>query len=177
MTALLFPAFRERPQEAEDRRLLYAGDRIEFREAGGGMEISGVAIRYGVPSEAGRLAFREEFAPGAFTNLSDPAIYACASHKPDQVLGRQGAGTLRLEDSPAELRFSIDLPETSAGRDTAELARRGDLAGASISFIADTRAQEWSGPPEARHRLIRKARLLHLSPVLAPAHQTSLRVS
>lgn len=175
MTALLFPSLI-RPQDAEDRAFLYPGEALEWRDTEAGMELRGVAVKYGVPSPRGRLDFTERFTAGAFHNLSDPNIFACANHRPSDILGRQGAGTLVLADSPEELRYQIKLPATATGRDTGELARRGDLSGVSISFVADTRRQEWSGPPEDRQRTIHRARLIHISPVLAPAHDTSLAV-
>ena len=177
MTALLLPAFKVRPVEAEDRVFQHPVGVSEIREAGGGWELRGVAIRYDTPSPAGKLDFTESFRPGAFTNLDDPDIFLCAHHRPDKLLGRVGSGTLSLEDSPRELRYRCQVPDTGDGRDVVALARRGDLPGASISFIADVRGQEWSGTPQNRRRVISRARLLHLSPVAAPAHDTSLEVS
>jgi hypothetical protein len=63
---------------------------------------------------------------GAMTKtLSERDITANHEHDPRLYLGRTSAGTLRFEDSPTELRYEVDLPDTSAGRDVANLARAG----------------------------------------------------
>ena len=71
--------------------------------------------------------FREVILPGAFkrTLATSEAVRALYNHNADQVLGRVGAGTLRLSEDETGLRFELDLPPTSYANDLArkEIAR------------------------------------------------------
>lgn len=53
------------------------------------------------------------------------------------LLGTTENGTVRLSIDDIGLRYEIDLPPTTAGKDVAALVRRGDLRGSSFSFSAD----------------------------------------
>ncbi|MCT4573774.1 HK97 family phage prohead protease, partial [Bacillus thuringiensis] len=66
--------------------------------------------------------FDEVIEPGAFArSLSENSdIRALFNHNWDNVLGRTKSGTLRLEEDEKGLKFEIELPNTSVGRDLAE---------------------------------------------------------
>ncbi len=83
---------------------------------------------------------RERFAPGAFAkSIADDTILALWEHRRDQLLGRnRPAGTLRLSESGEGLRFEIDVPDTELGRSIATLVSRGDIVGASLTFVPGT---------------------------------------
>ena len=89
--------------------------------------------------------FREIVAPGAFKRtLADSAsVTALYNHNADQVLGRVGSGTLRLEEDDTGLRFELDLPDTSYARDLSALVQRGDVAGCSFAFAARPGGELW----------------------------------
>ena len=89
--------------------------------------------------------FREIVAPGAFKRtLADSAsVTALYNHNADQVLGRVGSGTLRLEEDDIGLRFELDLPDTSYARDLSALVQRGDVAGCSFAFAARPGGELW----------------------------------
>ena len=89
--------------------------------------------------------FREIVAPGAFKRtLADSAhVVALNNHNADQVLGRVGSGTLRLEEDDIGLRFELDLPDTSYARDLSALVQRGDVAGCSFAFAARPGGELW----------------------------------
>ena len=55
------------------------------------------------------------------------------------------AGTLRLVEDEIGLRMEIDLANTTAGRDTAEDVRAGNLSGCSFSFTVEVDEWDWSG--------------------------------
>lgn len=81
--------------------------------------------------------FVERVAPGAFTKtIQEQDVRALWNHDPSSLLGRLGAGTLRLSEDKKGLRFEVDLPPTTLGRDVQALLQRGDVNGASFGFRA-----------------------------------------
>ena len=89
--------------------------------------------------------FREVIKPGAFKRtLADSAhVTALNNHNADQVLGRVGSGTLRLEEDDNGLRFELDLPATSYARDLSALVERGDVSGCSFAFRVRSGGELW----------------------------------
>lgn len=89
--------------------------------------------------------FREVILPGAFkrTLATSEAVRALNNHNADQVLGRVGAGTLRLSEDDIGLRFELDLPPTSYAKDLAVLVERGDVAGCSFAFRVRPGGETW----------------------------------
>src|SRR6202171_3083218 len=102
----------------------------EIRSTPKGKSVSGYAARYGVLS--GNLGgFRERIKRGAFDAVlrSNPDVVALYNHDPNKVLGRTGAGTLRLSTDANGLAFDCDLPNTSYANDLAENLQRGNIKG------------------------------------------------
>ena len=89
--------------------------------------------------------FDERIVPGAFTEtLRDGHdILALADHDHRQLLGRTKNGSLQLEETRSGLEFSLDLPDTSLGRDVLALAERGDLGGMSFGFKVGAAGERW----------------------------------
>lgn len=83
--------------------------------------------------------FVEQVAPGAFdTTLDDsPDVRALFNHDPSLILGRTTAGTLRLSADASGLYYSIDVPDTTTGRDLAISVERGDITQSSFGFFAE----------------------------------------
>lgn len=112
----------------------------EYRAEGRGLK--GYAALFNVTADIGGM-FTETIRPGAFAPSLDARadILALVDHNPGQVLARTRSGTLRLTQDAKGLAFDLDVPETQAGRDVLELARRGDLGGMSFGFsvIAEDR--------------------------------------
>lgn len=104
--------------------------------------------------------------------LADKAtdVRALFNHDPAKLLGRQGAGTLRLDTDDVGLRFEIDLPDTSYANDLRSLVARGDLTGASFGFVPG--ADAWDRAPDGRQRRSHTSvsKLLDVSPVTFPAY-------
>lgn len=102
-----------------------------------GKKLTGYAARFNVETDLGE--FIEVIRPGAFTRTLAAAtaanVRAIYEHDGKALLGRLGAGTLRLEEDADGLKFELDLPETTLGRDLAELVKRGDVAGCSFGFL------------------------------------------
>lgn len=108
-----------------------------------------VFFREGDPATEYRLwdDIVERIMPGAFDRaLRECDCRALFNHDPNQVLGRQSAGTLRLSIDAVGLRYDIDQDDTNPGRDTAKFVERRDVTGSSFSFVPrDTSYREVDG--------------------------------
>jgi len=104
--------------------------------------------------------------------LKDPDtdVRALINHDPNQLLGRQSAGTLKLGVDDEGLAFEVELPDTSYARDLRALAERGDINGASFGFIPGD--DKWTRAPDGRqlrsHTSVRS--LVDVSVVTFPAY-------
>lgn len=110
--------------------------RAEVSEAG---VLTGHAAVFDQVADLGRDGL-ESIARTAFDRaLADPAtdVRALINHDPNQLLGRQSAGTLRLQVDRRGLAFEVDLPDTSYANDLRALVRRGDVDGGSFGVIPD----------------------------------------
>ena len=94
--------------------------------------IEGVAIRYG--DHADLPWGMETFRAGAFGNVAEIDALLSFQHDRARPLARTRGGGLVFTDSPSELSFRAELPNTSEASDTLELVRAGVLRGASIEF-------------------------------------------
>ena len=137
---------------------------LEVRASGRRLE--GYAATFGAVAALGAVA--EVIAPGAFrTALGSGDILALLDHDPGKVLGRTRNSTLRLSEDTRGLAFSLDLPDTQAGRDVLALAERGDLGGMSFGFTVPKGGDEWQG----NTRTLRSVGLREISIVSAwPAY-------
>ena len=160
----------------EERRWV-AGD-LEIRAAADRNLLVGYAAKFGVRSQ-NLGGFVEKIAPKAFNRTLSHGgdVVAVRDHDQSRLLGRLSAGTLRLELDDVGLRYEVDLPDTTEGRDTAELLARGDLIGSSFKFrpVADEWDETESGYPE---RTLTEVELFDVGPVTFPAYpdaEASLR--
>ena len=69
------------------------------------------------------------------------------------------------------LKVRADLPNTTAGRDAAELLRRGDVDSMSFGFSVPTGGDEWSA--DGSERTLRSVRLHEVSIVAFPAYTST----
>ncbi|GAB5375006.1 MAG: HK97 family phage prohead protease [Acuticoccus sp.] len=135
----------------------------EMRTAGRRLE--GYAAMFGSDARLG--GFVETIAPGAFHRALAGDVLAFLDHDPGKVLGRTKSGTLRLAEDTRGLAFSLDLPDTQAGRDVLTLAARGDLGGMSFGFTVPAGGDTWNG----ERRTLRTVNLKEISVVQAwPAY-------
>ncbi|WP_242291602.1 HK97 family phage prohead protease [Bacillus cereus group sp. BfR-BA-01356] len=114
--------------------------------------------------------FDEVIEPGAFArSLSENGdIRALFNHNWDNVLGRTKSGTLRLEEDEKGLKFEIELPNTSVGRDLAESMSRGDINQCSFGFWITE--ENWDYSVEPALRTIKEVELYEISVVSIPAY-------
>jgi len=123
-----------------------------------GRQLVGTAVPYNKAADIAGM-FRETVMPGCFAaSMKTNDIRALADHRTDQLLGRTKSQTLQLIETNSGLTFAIDLPRTGLGDDLLELARRGDLSGCSIGFIATE--ERW---PDPRTRVLHAADLREIS--------------
>ena len=148
--------------------------RIEVREIGDNTQIVGHASVFFDGSEETQFRLDEDFVErvdkkafnGALARGDD--VRALFNHNPESVLGRSTSGTLRLRVDRVGLRFEIDLPGTTVGRDVAQLIERGDITGSSFGFrVTD---QDFRTEDGMDIRTIRGVELFDVGPVTFPAY-------
>ena len=152
---------------------MLAGGVIERRRAAdlsvapGQRKLVGYAAVFG--QETRISDFTEVIRPGAFAaSLKGRDILALVDHDPARLLARTKSGTLRLEEDSKGLRFELDLPDTTEGRDLLALAERGDIGGMSFGFTVQKGGENWNG----KRRELRAVTLHEISVVHAwPAYQ------
>ena len=144
---------------------------FEVREDGDGMTFEGYAAVFNTPSEP--LPFIERIAPGAFKRSIDARndIKLLWNHDTGTVLGSTRAGTMRLLEDNKGLRVSATFPNTTAGRDAAELLKRGDVDSMSFGFSVPTGGDEWSN--DGAERTLKSVRLHEVSIVAFPAYSST----
>lgn len=121
----------------------------------------------------------ERILPGAFDEaVSRDDVRGLQNHDPRLLLGRTRAKTLSLELTKTGLAYRIQTPNTTAGRDTVESLKRGDIDGSSFAFAIERGGVEWT--QEEREvdgakltlyfRNLKKLRLFDVGPVTYPAY-------
>ena len=115
------------------------------------------------------LPFIERIAPGAFTRSLEARndIKLLWNHDTGSVLGSTRSGTLKVWQDERGLRVKGELPNTTAGRDAAELIRRGDVDSMSFGFSVPQGGDEWSA--DGSQRTLKSVRLHEVSIVAFPA--------
>lgn len=149
---------------------IFEVDAFEVREDSDGMHLEGYAALFNSRSE-NLGGFTETIQPGAFraTLRSRNDIKLLWNHDTGAVLGSTRAGTLALVEDEKGLRVSATLPNTTHGRDAAELVRRGDVSGWSFGFSLPTRGGDsWS--EDGTERVLKSVRLHEVSLVAFPAY-------
>jgi HK97 family phage prohead protease len=140
---------------------------FELRAEGDGMTFIGYAAKFNSPSED-LGGFVETIEPGAFRRSlrSRNDVKLLVNHDTGRVLASTRSGTMKLYEDEVGLRVEASLPNTSDGRDMAELLRRGDLNKMSFGFsvIKDSWNQEMT------QRTLKSVRLFETSIVAFPAY-------
>ncbi|KAB2454976.1 HK97 family phage prohead protease [Bacillus sp. CH126_4D] len=163
----------------EIRALPMAIEVREVNEDEGKRTISGL-IKYNNESAEMRDwwgdTFVEEIAEGAFDeSLKVRDVVGLWSHDTSQVLGNTKSKTLRIENDKKELRFELDIPNTTVGNDAWELIKRGDVDG--VSFGMKVTKDKWSSEERENGKLYKRsilnAELYEISPVAFPAYPTN----
>lgn len=172
------PAGESDAASPEMERRVIAMDCAEIRAQDDGVrKLSGYAAKFGQWTDV--MWFREQIKKGAFDDvLATSDCRALKNHDPNLLLGRESAGTLRLQANSVGLKFENDVPDTTTGHDTYEEVRRGDLAGCSFAFTVSE--DEWrhfdDGRPSER-TIVRIGQLFDVGPVTYPAYEQTTVVA
>lgn len=154
-----------------DAERRFYGGKVELREgADNKRTIVGYAAVFNRNSED-LGGFIERIDPKAFDEVVNSDIRALFNHDKNLVLGRNGS-TMKLSVDEVGLRYEIDLPDNTVGKDLYESIKRGDVRESSFSFIQ--KEQRWennagTGKPSVR-TLIKMARVFDVGPVTFPAY-------
>jgi HK97 family phage prohead protease len=164
------PQFEARPTSLFDGGTGLNLGLPELREDGAFPKIRGYAAVFNQLSQPLGWGIRERIKPGAFkeTIANGADVRALFNHDPSQILGRNKAGTLRLEEDNIGLRYVIDPPNTTLGRDVIESIRRGDVTQSSFGFRS--KDEEYKKENGEFVRELVAVDLFDVSPVTYPAY-------
>ena len=139
----------------------------EVRASGGGGRASGHPLTWGDVYSVGE--FDERVMRGALDDvIDDPGIAALWNHDSSNVLGRQGAGTLRVSQDARGVMVDFDMPK-SAHRER-EALERGDVFRMSWGFRVGEGNDSWEMRDGRELRTIHKVeQVFDFSPVTFPA--------
>jgi HK97 family phage prohead protease len=141
---------------------------FEIRETGDGMSFTGYAAVFDSPSEP--LPWTETIRAGAFARSlrSKNNVMMLWSHDTSQPLASTRSRTLRLSEDERGLRVEADLPDTTLGRDVAQLLRAGVVDSMSFGFSVPRNGDAWS--EDGMTRELKEVRLHEVSVVAFPAY-------
>lgn len=125
--------------------------------------------------------FQEVILPAAVdrTLREQLDVRALVDHDPAKIMGRLGAGTLRIFKHEQGLWMRNDPPNTSYAKDIRESIRRKDVTGMSFAFrvLTETRdgvqGDEWDFSGDLPIRYVHDMRIGEVSVVTFPAYPTS----
>jgi len=160
----------------EKRITEHAGCKVETREGGGRILTGYGAVFYRADDPGTEYQLWrdlvERIAPGAFDRVLSEKQDARGlyNHDVNFLLGRVGAGTMRLSVDQRGLRYEIDLPDTSQANDLAVSVARGDIDGSSFGFIVKKESYQINKETEMDVRTIEDVDLFDVGPVVFPAY-------
>jgi HK97 family phage prohead protease len=154
------------PESKEPEIRVHTTD-IEVRAEGDGMTFSGYAAVFNSPSED-LGGFIEYVAPGAFKRSlqSRNEIKLLWNHDSGEPLASVRGGSMQLVEDERGLKVTATLPQTSRGRDVAELLRTKVID--SMSFGFNVIKDSWSR--DGQTRTLESVRLFEVSVVSFPAY-------
>ena len=140
---------------------------IELRAEGDGRSFSGYASVFNQPSAP--LPFIEYVKPGAFKRSlqSRNRMMLLWNHDTSNPLASTRNGSLQLTEDNVGLKVTATLPDTTLGRDIAELVRTGVID--SMSFGFSVKKDSWS--TDGQKRYLEDVTLYEVSLVSTPAYE------
>lgn len=132
----------------------------------------GYAALFNTPTQITEYGkrFTEVVKPGAFArSLKENRDTICTfNHDVNTLLGRTSSGTLQLREDEKGLYFEVQLSDKiESHREVAELAKRGDLQGASFTFTVPKNGEKRTGETRELHDV----NVWELGPVVIPAYK------
>jgi len=154
----------------------FVADELRVSKDGETRKIEGHAAVFNQLSEDLGF-FKEKIAPGAFKNANKQDVRALFNHDPNFVLGRNTAGTLKMEEDKTGLKVQIDPPDTSFARDLSVSIDRGDISQMSFGFRVVKESWDKGKDGALDTRTLEEVDLFDVSPVTFPAYpQTDVGV-
>jgi len=143
---------------------------FEVRAEGDGMSFTGYASVFNSPSED-LGGFVEYVAPGAFKRSlqSRNEVKLLWNHDSGEPLASLRGGTMQLVEDSRGLKVTAQLPNTTRGRDVAELLRSKVIS--SMSFGFNVIKDSWS--TNGQTRTLESVRLFEVSIVSFPAYEAT----
>jgi HK97 family phage prohead protease len=142
---------------------------IELRAEGDGRSFTGYAALFDQPSLP--LPFTEYVKPGAFKRSlqSRNRMMLLWNHDTSNPLASTRNGSLQLAEDSRGLKVTATLPDTTLGRDIAELVRTGVVD--SMSFGFSVKRDSWSKDGQTRY--LEDVSLYEVSLVSTPAYEAT----
>jgi len=138
------------------------------------LEISGYALRFNEPSVTlgGSEGFKEIIESRALDNVDMSNTHLYYQHDSNSMLANTKSGTMSLEVTNKGLYFRAQMADTTLGKDTYKLIKRGDLSAMSFGFTVNKDTWDVTQSPEVR-TIKQIGRLDEISIVSRPAYETS----
>jgi HK97 family phage prohead protease len=156
--------------ESKEPEIRVNATSFEIRAEGDGMTFTGYASVFNSPSQD-LGGFIEYVAPGAFKRSlqSRNEVKLLWNHDAGEPLASLRGGSMQLVEDDRGLKVTATLPQTSRGRDVAELLRSKIIDSMSFGFnvIKDT----WSR--DGQTRTLDSVRLFEVSIVSFPAYEAT----
>jgi HK97 family phage prohead protease len=142
---------------------------FEVRSVGNSFQVEGYAAKWGTRSQD-LGGFVETISAGASAASLAAGVdtRALFNHDANLILGRRGAGTLRVSEDSTGIPYQIDMPDTSYARDLVISIERGDVDQSSFGFR--TVEDDWTNEGRSLLRTLVQFELLDVSPVTYPAY-------
>jgi uncharacterized protein len=138
-----------------------------------GNRLWGYAAVWDSPTEirSATSSFTEVIRKGAFTRSlgTNKDIISTYNHDVNQLLGRTSNNTLTILEDDYGLRFEVLLPDSPTGNEVRALALRGDLSGASFTFVPFANGSRMK---DGVRELV-DIEVLELGPVVMPAYEAT----
>lgn len=102
-----------------------------------------------------------------------PDVVCRYNHNDDWLLGTTKAGTCILSVDGTGLHYDVEVPNTRAGNDVAELTRRGDVTSSSFAFRVPDGGDLWERSSQVGGlplRTLLELELVDVAPVNTPAY-------
>lgn len=144
-------------------------NQIEMRAEGDGRTFTGYAALFNEPSLP--LPFTEYVRPGAFKRSlqSRNRMMLLWNHDTSNPLASTRNGSLQMTEDKRGLKVTATLPDTTLGRDIAELVRTGVVD--SMSFGFSVKKDSWSQDGQTRY--LDDVTLYEVSLVSTPAYEAT----
>lgn len=139
-------------------------------------QVVGYACVFNQPSED--MGFVEYCDPAMFDGVDMSNVIALYSHDLSNILGRVSSNTLTLVVDDYGLKFTLDIPDTTLGRDVYANIKNGNLEGCSFGFTIENDTWRQDNNGKIIHTILQIDELMEISITPLPAYaETSIAVS